>query len=195
MRALTAALLFTTTLAIAEKLPPDPNFAWLVEFLETNSSIDVVATDDRPREGIKTHTPGNLSGGTLLVEYERITYRLDTPDEIDRHQRILYSVDLTNIDPVSINVQRAGESAPGVPFWMVSFTVRPDPGFFGYTNIIEHYGETNTPQVFTSKGKIRQIILGYVTTEELAKELAEKFSASLKAATKDDATRPAQSAA
>ncbi len=195
MRALTAALLLTVTLAVADETnAPDPNFAWLVDFLTTNSSVTIAATDDQPREDINTRTNGKVFQDALIVEYERFTYQLDTPDDLDRHQRILYTVNLTTIDPETITVQRAGESAPGVPFWMVSFDVRTDPGYFPYMNIIEHHGETKTPQVFTSKGKIRQVILGYVANEELAKELAEKFSASLKAALAD-LKRPTQSAA
>lgn len=199
MRALIAALLLLPTAAITEETnTPDPNFGWLVAFLEENSSITLAATAETPRESISTRTQGRIVYGDLIIEYDRLTYQADTPDEPKQHQKILYSADLAAIDPGTVRVQRVGESAPGVPFWMVSFGVRENPGFFPYSNIIQHYGETKTPQVFTSKGKIREIALGYVATEELANELAEKFRASLKAATTTapaDATRPNQSAA
>jgi len=199
VRALIAALLLATAPAFAEEATaPDPNFAWLTGFLETNSSVDLAGTDETPREAISTRTQARIVHGALIIEYERFTYRLDAPEVLDRHQKIFYTAGLAAIDPGSIAVQQAGESAPGVPFWMVSFDVRPDPGHFPYTNIVQHYGETKTPQVFTSKGKIRQIILGYVPTAELANELAEKFRASLKAAaatTPAEVTRPDQSVA
>jgi hypothetical protein len=197
-RVLIAALIPMATLTVAEeKIAPDPDFAWLVDFLEANSAITIVATEETPREVISTRTQGRIVYGDLIVEYERFTYQSDMPDMLERHQKIFYSADLAAIDPDTIAVQNAGESAPGVSFWMVSFDARPDPGFFAYHNIVQHYGETNTPQVFTSKGKIRTIILGYLTDEKKANELAEKFRTSLKAAIEasPDATRPTQSAA
>lgn len=196
VRALIAALLFTATATAAQETDtPDPNFGWLVEFLASNSSVTLTAAEKSPREDISTRTQGRIVYGDLIVEYDRLTYETDKPDELKRHQKIFYSADLAAIDPDTIRVQQAGESAPGVPFWMVSFGVRANPGFFPYSNIIQHYGETKTPQVFTSKGKIREIALGYVATEDLANELAEKFRASLKAAPAAETTRPDQSAA
>lgn len=198
-RALIAALLLTATVTTSEETnAPDPNFAWLVDFLAANSSITLTTPEESSREDISTRTQGHIVYGSLIVEYDRLTYQADKPDEPKRHQKILYTANLAAIDPDTIRVQRAGESAPGVPFWMVSFGVRADLGFFPYSNIIQHYGETKTPQVFTSKGKIREIALGYVATEELANELAERFRTSLKAATTtlpSGATRPNQSAA
>lgn len=130
MRALIAALLLLPTAAITEETnTPDPNFGWLVAFLEENSSITLAATAETPRESISTRTQGRIVYGDLIIEYDRLTYQADTPDEPKQHQKILYSADLAAIDPGTVRVQRVGESAPGVPFWMVSFGVRENPGF------------------------------------------------------------------
>lgn len=197
VRAFIAALVLTATSAgTQEPTPAESPFAWLGSFLETHSTITIAATDDSPREIVSTRW-GRQSYRGIVLEYTRSTYDAGAPDTVKRHQRILYIAGIADIDPDTIAVQNAGEPAPGVTFWMVSFNVRPDPGFFEYHNFLEHYGETKTPQVFTSKGKIRTIILGYLADEKQANQLAEKFRASLKAAleAQPTSTRPDQSAA
>lgn len=197
VRAFIAALVLTATAASTqEPAPAESPFDWLGPFLETHSTITIAATDDSPRETVSTRWGRHTYRG-ITLEYTRSTYDADATDTVKRHQRILYIAGIADIDPDTIAVQNAGESAPGVTFWMVSFNVQPDPGFFDYHNFLEHYGETKTPQVFTSKGKIRTIILGYLTDEKQANELAEKFRESLRTAVEalPDVTRPDQSAA
>jgi hypothetical protein len=196
-RALAAALVFTAAVARAEEPKDLGHFAWLPAFLDTHSAVEIAATEGQSREAISTNCSDKLVYDAFVIEYQRMTYEPEAADTLKRHQRIFYTVHIGTIDPESIKVQAAGESAPGIPFWMVSFDARPEPGFFPYLNMLEHYGETRTPQVFSSRGKIRTIILGYLVDEKRANELAEKFRASLKTAldASPELTRPAQSAA
>jgi hypothetical protein len=174
-----------------------PALDWLRDYLAEFSTVVFPEAGGGTREVVTTRTQGLISANAFVLAYERIAYTKGNPARIDGRQLIMYNVRPASLDPGSVSIQRQGTPALGdePAFWTVTVAVREDPGFIPYDNLFESHQEDGAPDLTRSRGRVREIALGYFLREDLATGLATRFReflASLPPNASPEAAPPAQ---
>lgn len=155
--------------------PPDPErFAWIRDFLAEFSIVSDGAGDG-PRDIMSTRLETHPDAGFAILSYRRTSYAGFGVDTIASQQTILYTVRLAGVDAASIRVQPLDAFNSDATFWMVQARLRDQTEFVPYTNLFERRLDDGTVDVSSSRGRVREIVLGYFATEDAAVTLAERF--------------------
>jgi hypothetical protein len=163
--------------ASADASPP---LAWLRDLLAESSGLTVPAEEGRPREVLSTRTHGTLSDGAFILEYERAAYGPEHPERLDHRQLILYRVYPEVLDPATIAIQRFADES-GSASWIVLVGIFEGAEFISYDNLVESRKENGTPELTRSRGRVRQVALGYFSDRAQAGKLMEQFGDFLRA--------------
>ena len=113
--------------------------------------------------------------GVAVLSYRRASYTGAGSSSLETQQLIHYTLDLHRVDPSTVAVQSWPGSNSGASYWLVRAALRSDEEFVPYTNIFERRLEDGSVDVTSSRGRVREIVLGYFTEEVLASRLAENF--------------------
>jgi len=165
-----------------EVAPPNPALDWLRDYLSEFSGVEFpFSPGGATGELVTTRTPGLRPDGAFVLTYERVKYAQQDPSQIEIRQLILYDVKPAQLDPLSIAIlpvfnRQSGEYRD---YWMVTVKVRENAEFVEYDNLFESRGENREPELTRSRGRVREVVLGYFWQEEQAKTLAERFRAYL----------------
>ena len=177
---------------------------WVSEYLEEFSRV-IDAGPGNGMETLATHlTIGDERESPSLV-YERNLYDSDRDRTPTFRQLIHYPCDFADFDPETLEVVSWEGPRSGKVFWVVTVRTTAEKGYLDYTNVVEERRPNGTVDVTSSRGKARNLALGYFESEEYARRLVEsvgqlmaKGSAGTRAGEsgpleRHQATRPAQS--
>ncbi len=161
--------------AAADDRAPDPNqFSWLREYLQEFS----VVTDGGstgPRDVISTQLDPHPDPGYVVLGYQLASYAGPSPESLRTQQLIQYTVRLSDITPESVGVVAWKGSHAGQAFWLVQAVVAEDADYVPYTNVFERRLEDGSVDVTSSRGRVRELVLGYFANETTAARFAENF--------------------
>ncbi len=184
--------------ADAHNSDEEPALAWLRDFLADSSVLTVTASDDHPREVVTTRTSGVVSNGAFILEYERSTYAQEGPSTLNQHQLIMYSVRPDDLDAATLSISRFADSDGEGAAWIVSIGIVDGADFVSYDNLVESRKDGGALDLTRSRGRVRQVALGYFSDRARASELGERFRAYLRtldSQTPEPLKRPTQSGA
>jgi hypothetical protein len=80
-----------------------------------------------------------------------------------------------DLETGSIVVEAVHASGSPQTSWIVRASIRSGADFVPYTNIFEEKLDGDRVDVTSSKGRVREIIVGYFGTERAATQLADGF--------------------
>jgi hypothetical protein len=166
----------TAGVAIADGVrAPNPNqFDWIREYLQEFS----VVTDggaSGPRDIISTRLDPHPDAGCAVLGYQRASYSGPDANSLQTQQLIQYTVRLSDITPESVRVQAWDGFNADQAFWLVRAVIAEEADYVSYTNVLERRIEDGSVEVTSSRGRVREIVLGYFTDETIAARLAENF--------------------
>ncbi len=190
-RGVLIAVLLVSGLALAEDDAKEgasapsafPALYWLRDTLAEFSTVAFPWPGGGTKEVVTTRTQGLSSADTLVLTYERVTYAKGDATEIDGRQLIVYNIEPASLDAGSVTTRRQGPIGAGDDpvFWIVTVAVLESPGFVPYDNFFESRKGDGTPELTRSRGRVREIALGYFPREDVASRVAVQFREYLRA--------------
>ncbi len=130
-----------------------------------------------PRDVMSTRIEPHPEPGIAVLSYRRASYA--DAGSLATEQIIQYTVRLGSLDPGSVRAQVWQGFNAGETFWLVHATTRGGDEFVPYTNLFQRRLEDGTIDSTSSRGRVREVVIGYFATEESARRLAELFQGML----------------
>lgn len=154
---------------------PDPaRFQRVRELLAEFSLVTDGASAGR-RDVISTRIEAHPDPGTAVLSYRRASYTDAGADSLATEQIIQYTVRLGMLDPGSVRARVWEGFNADKTFWLVHATTRGEDDFMPYTNLFQRRLEDGAVDLTSSRGRVREVVIGYFTTEESAHRLAGLF--------------------
>ena len=172
---------------IAHADPQDnATIPWIQTFLDEFSLV-LDTHPERGREFIATQLTTPEGEDTLVLVYERSRYSDPKSEKPDSRQRIHYPFELRDLNPDTLVVRSWTGPLSGNSFHMVLIEVTKAKGFVDYSNIVEERLPDGSIDVTSSRGKARTLALGYFSSEENARRLADTAKQLIDAARSESA--------
>lgn len=170
--ALLTLLALTSPFAAAQE--SSAQFEWLREYLAEFSIVSDAAPDGA-REVLSTRLEPHPEPGLAVIRYQRESYRSAGADRPEIRQIIHYTVRLDDLDTETISVQPWQGPHSGRERWLVRVVIDADADYVPYTNVFERSVGPEAVDVTSSRGRVREVVLGYFETQTQAARLADSF--------------------
>jgi hypothetical protein len=151
------------------------SFNWVRDFLSEFSLVTDSAASG-PREIVSTRLESHPEPGRAILMYQRATYSGSDANTLQSQQVIQYTLRLTDIVRDSVRVETWSGTHSGTALWLVRAAIDDDAGFVPYTNVVEQRLADGSVDVTSSRGRVREIVLGYFSDESTAARLADGFT-------------------
>jgi len=159
----------------ASEVRATPNhLQWIIEYLEEFSVVTDGGTDG-PRDIMTTRLAPHPDEGFVTLIYRRASYTGASPKTLETTQLIHYTVRLAEVSPGSVEVKPVDAFNAGERYWIVTSVISGDAEYVPYTNIFERRMEDGSVDVTSSRGRVREVVIGYFGTKLAAERLADSF--------------------
>jgi hypothetical protein len=157
-----------------EGVPNANQFDWIREYL-AEFSLVTDGGSAGPRDLLWTRLERHPDAGRAVLTYQRATYSGAAQTPPDARQLIHYTVRLSDLDARAVTVERWEGFHSRHEFWLVRAVIREGAELIPYTNVFERRIDADRVDVTSSRGQVREIVLGYFETETDAARLADNF--------------------
>lgn len=159
--------------------PPDAaQFQYIREYL-TEFSIVTDGAAAGPRDVVLTRLEPHPDPARAVLMYRRTSYTGPGEDALESQQTIRYTIIWRDIAPDSIRIQTWDGFNSNQTYRLVNAVIEDNAKFVPYTNVFERKLEDGTVDVTTSRGRVRELVLGYFADETTAARIADEFRSML----------------
>ena len=110
-----------------------------------------------------------------MLMYRRASYGGAGDDSLESQQTIHYTIVLGDIAAESIRIETWTGFNSNQTFRLVRAEINDAAEFVPYTNVFERKLEDGSVDVTSSRGRVREVVLGYFADETTAARLADEF--------------------
>jgi hypothetical protein len=167
-------LLTAAALSSGAGEPDTGQFQYIREYL-SEFSIVTDGTATGPRDVVLTRLEPHPDPGRAVLMYRRASYAGSGEKSLESQQTIHYTLALGDISANSIRIQTWEGSHSKHTFQLVSAVVEESAELVPYTNVFERKLDDGTVDVTSSRGRVRELVLGYFADETAAARLADEF--------------------
>ena len=158
----------------AGEAPHPAQFDYIREYLREYSVVSEGLASG-PRETFSTWLQAHPERDRAVLGYQRSTYSGPESGSLQTQQIIQYTIRFSDIAAHSIETQSHDGFIAGEPYWLVRAVITEGADFVPYTNVFERRAADGSVEVTSSRGRVREIVLGYFAEEVMAERLADHF--------------------
>jgi hypothetical protein len=144
------------------------------EYLAEFSTVSDGGTTG-PRDVLSTRLEPHPEVGRAILIYQRSTYAGASSNTLETQQVIQYTIRFDDIDAKSVATQTWKGFNSGREFRLVRAVILEGAEFIAYTNVFERRLADGTVDVTSSRGNVREVVLGYFDSESNASRFADTF--------------------